>query len=75
MNNVDALRISGQRDDICEWAVARFRELMEENRIDDAISFADEFFEWLDPNNYINESTHFYNVDELTELYESFSDE
>ena len=64
MNNVDALRISGQRDEISEWAVARFRELMEENRIDDAISFADEFFEWLDPNNYINESTHFYNVDE-----------
>ena len=75
MNNVDALRISGQRDEISEWAVARFRELMEKNRIDDAISFADEFFEWLDPNNYINESTHFYNVDELTELYESFSDE
>ena len=38
MNNVDALRISGQRDDICEWVVARFRELMEEDRIDDAIA-------------------------------------
>ena len=73
MNNVDALRISGQRDDICEWAVARFRELMEENRIDDAICFADEWFEWLDPNNYINESTHFFDEDELAALYESMS--
>ena len=41
MNNVDALRISQQRDDICEWVVARFRELMEEDRIDDAPRYAE----------------------------------
>ena len=74
MNNVDALRISQQLDDICEWAVARFRELMEGDRIDDALCFADEWFEWLDPNNYINESTHFYNVDELQELHDGFEE-
>ena len=73
MNNVDALRISQQRDDICEWVVARFRELMEEDRIDDAICFADEWFEWLDPNNYINEQTHFYNSDELVALYDELT--
>ena len=44
---------------------------MAENRVDDALYFADEWFEWMDPNNYINESTHFYNEDELKELYES----
>ena len=75
MNNEFALQISENRDAICEWVVERFRDLIAENRTDDAICFADEWFEWLDPNNYINESTHFYNVDELTELYESFSDE
>ena len=47
MNNIDALRISEQRDDISEWAVARFRELMEEDRIDDAIAFADELYGFL----------------------------
>ena len=65
MNNVDALRISGQRDEISEWAVARFRELMEENRIDDAISFADEFFEWLDPEQLHTEETLFYDEEAL----------
>jgi hypothetical protein len=69
MNNVDALRISGQRDEISEWAVARFRELMEENRIDDAISFADEFFEWLDPEQLHNEQTLFYNEEQLQQYF------
>ena len=77
MSNYDTLDelISSRRDDIYEWATGRFKQLMAEDRLDDALALADEFFEWLDPNNYINESTHFYNVDELTELYESFSDE
>jgi len=73
MNNVDALRISEQRDDLCEWVVDRFRQLIAEDRNDDAICFADEWFEWLDPNNYINESTHFFDEDELAALYESMS--
>ena len=60
MNNELALVISERRDDLCEWVVARFRELMEADRIDDAICFADEWFEWMDPNNYISEETHFY---------------
>ena len=47
---------------------------MEGDRIDDALCFADEWFEWLDPNNYINESTHFYNVDELQELHDGFEE-
>ena len=75
MNNVDALRISGQRDEISEWAVARFRELMEEDRIDDAIAFADEFFEWLDPNNYENEETVFFNEEELLQHYMSMEED
>ena len=70
MNNLDALRISEQRDDLCEWAVGRFRELMEENRIDDAICFADEWFEWLDPENYESEETLFTHYDELRQSFD-----
>ena len=69
MNNELALQISEQRDDLCEWMIARFRELMEADRIDDAICLADEWFEWADPENYINEQTLFYNEDELLQLY------
>ena len=69
MNNELALQISEQRDDICEWMMTRFRELMSEERIDDALHFADEWFEWMDPEGYINETTHFYNEDELLQLY------
>tara|TARA_B100001939_G_C16585744_1_gene464750 strand:+ start:275 stop:427 length:153 start_codon:yes stop_codon:yes gene_type:complete len=42
---------------------------MEADRIDDAICFADEWFEWMDPNNYISEETHFYDENELRDLY------
>ena len=75
MNNIDALRISEQRDDISEWAVARFRELMEEDRIDDAIAFADEWFEWLDPVNYESEETMFYDEHDLMALYVSLEED
>ena len=74
MNNELALQISEQRDDICEWMMTRFRELMSEERIDDALHFADEWFEWMDPEGYINESTRFYNEDELLQLYLSLSE-
>ena len=67
------IRISSQRSDICDWVEERFLCLIQEERTDDAISFADEFFEWMDPRSYINESTHFFNQHELTELYESIT--
>ena len=73
MNNEFALQISENRDAICEWVVERFRDLIAETRTDDAICFADEWFEWLDPNNYINEQTHFYNSDELVALYDELT--
>ena len=73
MNNELALKVSEQRDDICEWVISHFRDLMAEDRVDDALYFADEWFEWMDPNNYINESTHFFDEYELKELYESIT--
>lgn len=70
MNNIDALRISQERDRICEWVCERFRELIAEDRHDDAICFADEWFEWMDPNNHENEITLFYDEEELQALYD-----
>tara|TARA_B100000945_G_C20424560_1_gene619709 strand:+ start:396 stop:641 length:246 start_codon:yes stop_codon:yes gene_type:complete len=67
------LRVSGTRDNICEWVMDRFRVLIAEERVDDAIAFADEWFEWMDPDNYINESTQFYDEYELKEFYESIT--
>ena len=73
MNNIDALRISQQRDAICDWVEDRFFQLIKEERHDDAIDFANEYIEWMNPDLYINESTHFFNQHELTELYESIT--
>ena len=43
-------RISAQRDAIYEGVVSQFRNLMAKERVDDALALADEFFEWMDPN-------------------------
>ena len=59
MNNEDTLRISQQRDNIYDWVVERFKVLMAEERIDDALYLADEFFEWMDPNQLEEEDTLF----------------
>ena len=71
MNNEDCLRISQQRDDIYEWACARFQALIAEDRTDDALAFADEYFEWLDPEQLDNEGTLFYDERELQEFFQS----
>ena len=71
MSNYDTLDelISARRDDIYEWATGRFRELMAEERIDDALALADEFFEWLDPDQLHSEETLFYNEEQLQEYF------
>jgi hypothetical protein len=71
MNNEDALRISQYRDDIYDWACDRFKQLIAEEQVENALAFADEFFEWLDPEQLDNEVTLFYDTDELGELYQS----
>ena len=74
MNNELTLQISEQRDQICNWMVERFRYLIEEKRMEDAMAIGDEFFEWADPENYINESTLCYNEDALKRLYISITE-
>jgi hypothetical protein len=73
MNNEDCLRISQQRDDIYEWACTRFQALIAEERHDDALALADEFFEWLDPEQLDNEETLFFDANELHEFYQSIA--
>ena len=70
----DQLRLSEVRSDLILWIVERFRYLRDSGRDDDAVYFADEWFEWLSPDDYINESTTFYNENELQELYKSIND-
>ena len=62
-------RLSQQRDDIYDWCVERFRYHMANDNIDEALALADEFFEWMDPDNAEKEETAFYNEDELLNLY------
>lgn len=71
MNNV--LRISKQRDDIYDWVVDRFRVQIANNDIDGAMALADEFFEWMDPDNLDNEQTLYYNENELKQRYEELT--
>ena len=64
-------RLSKQRDDIYDWACERFQELIKEDRNDDALAFADEYYEWLDPDQLDNEETLYFDVDELAEFLQS----
>ena len=56
-----------QLDLILKNRVRRFRFLMRNNRTEDALALADEFFEWFDPNfqNNLNEEILYYTDDLL----------
>ena len=67
----DALRLNVVRSDLILWIVERFQTLLAEGREEDACCFIDEWFEWVDKETYINESTLFFDENELKDLYES----
>ena len=67
----DALRLNTVRSTLILWIVERFQTLLAEGRQGDALAFMDEWFEWVDKESYINESTLFFDENELKELYES----
>ena len=67
-------RISAQRDDIYEGVVAQFRVLMAKDMINEALALADEFYEWMDPDQLENEPTVFYNEHELQERFYELTD-
>ena len=67
--STDTERLSYQRDLVYDYCCERFKELLAEERHEDALAIADEFFEWLDPEQLEQEETLYYNEEELLELY------
>jgi len=67
--STDAERLSYQRDLIYDYVVEMFRHHMANDDIDNAMALADEFYEWMDPNQLENEETIYYNEEELLKLY------
>lgn len=68
-------RMSEQRDAIYDYVVGQFRVHMSNDDIDSAMALADEFYEWMDPDQLENEPTMFYNEDELLRRYLELSAE
>jgi len=58
-------RLSSQRDDIYDWCCERFKELLANDDHDSALALADEFFEWLDPEQMDDEETLYTDYDEI----------
>ena len=67
----DVLRLNTVRSTLILWIVERFQSMLAEGRHGDALAFMDEWFEWVDKDSYINESTLFFDENELKELYKS----
>ena len=62
-------RISEQRDNIYEYVIERFKDLISNNDLNDSFALADEFFEWMNPEMLENEPTIFFHSDELRRRY------
>ena len=62
-------RLSEQRDAIYDHVVAQFRVHMSNDDIDSAMALADEFYEWMDPEQLEDEPTFFVNEHELQQLF------
>lgn len=69
-----AERLSEQRDAIYDHVVNMFRQHMANDDIDSAMALADEFYEWMDPEQLHNEETVFINEYELAQHFAQFSD-
>ena len=62
-------RISEQRDNIYDYVIDRFKHLISNNDLNDALALADEFFEWMNPEMLEDEPTIFFHEDELRRRY------
>ena len=62
-------RISEQRDNIYDYVIDRFKDLISNNDLNDALCLADEFFEWMNPEMLEDEPTIFFHSDELRRRY------
>ena len=66
--------ICRQVDMVMKNRLRRFKFLLKKDRIDDAMAVADEFYEWMDPEQLHNEETVFINEYELAQHFAQFSD-
>lgn len=66
-------RLSRQRDMIYEGVVTQFRVHMKNDDVDSALALADEFFEWMDPDQLEEEPTIYFNCKELQTLYDELT--
>ena len=62
-------RLSEQRDNIYDYVIDRFKDLISHNDLDDALALADEFFEWMNPEMLEDEPTIFSHEQELRRRY------
>ena len=67
--STDTQRLSYQRDLVYDYCCERFKELMALDDHESALALADEFYEWLDPEQMEEEETLYYNEEELLQLY------
>tara|TARA_B100001094_G_scaffold101881_1_gene98040 strand:+ start:205 stop:456 length:252 start_codon:yes stop_codon:yes gene_type:complete len=67
----DIAKLNERRSDLVKWVIDRFHILLADGREDDACEFMEEWSEWVDPQLYINESTVFFDENELKEHYKS----
>ena len=68
-NEQEIIHISGIRDNQSSVMIERFKELISEDRLDDAFSIADEWFEWLHPSMAEKEQTLYSDEEELKGIY------
>tara|TARA_B100000609_G_C17043464_1_gene345070 strand:+ start:464 stop:700 length:237 start_codon:yes stop_codon:yes gene_type:complete len=72
-SNNERVRISKQRDSILDIMTEKFRDHIANDRIDDAMVIADEYFEWLHPNFAMKEDTLYADYDELRRTYKELT--
>jgi len=73
--STDTERLSYQRDLVYDYCCDRFKDLIAEERHEDALALADEFFEWLDPEQLEDEQTIYVNEEELLNFYMSMPEQ
>ena len=72
--STDTQRLSYQRDLVYDYCCERFKELMKLEDHDSALALADEFYEWLDPDQMEQEETLYYNEEEWEKIITPFDE-
>ena len=74
-NDEQSERISAMRDDMCDAAMDRIIDLVNQEKFSDAQAVYEEFYHWFDPEHINKELTIFTRIDDVKRLYESTAEE